>query len=150
MKRSEYFKEYYARNWKKMDAYTKAYCAANPEKRAAYGKAWRVANREKKSAYDKAWKAANPKRAAWAMHKVCAKKRGIPFHLTFDQWCSIWNPYWHLRDGTGNMAMARHLDEGDYEIGNVRIITRVENATEQGEFKRAAEMESMRKEAADK
>lgn len=51
-----------------------------------------------------------------------AKKRGIDFNLTFSQWWGLWREKYHLR-GTrkGEYVMCRTLDEGPYQIGNVRI-----------------------------
>jgi len=64
-------------------------------------------------------------RQQFRAHMDNAKRRGIPFHFTFEIW---WEPYWHLR-GTGSdqMCMARFDDQGAYEPGNVQIITNAEN-----------------------
>lgn len=55
-------------------------------------------------------------------HKNGAKQRGIGFHLSFDEWCKLWEPYWEKRGvKRGQYVMCRYKDLGDYEIGNVRI-----------------------------
>lgn len=62
------------------------------------------------------------RRRDYQSHRQNAKHRGIPFKLTFDEWWSIWEPNYHLRGSKkGCMCMCRTLDEGGYEVGNVRI-----------------------------
>ena len=57
-------------------------------------------------------------------HKGGAKTRGIPFNLTFEQWWDIWRPHWHNRGSKrGQFVMCRTMDQGGYEVGNVRIDT---------------------------
>ena len=66
-------------------------------------------------------------RRKYKQHKLSAAKRGIEFNLTFDEWWGLWEPHYHLRGvGKGKMCMCRTLDQGPYEINNVRI-DRVEN-----------------------
>jgi len=58
-------------------------------------------------------------------------RRGISFKLTFDQWWELWRPHYANRGSRrGQMVMARYLDSGAYEIGNVTIKTVLENAHE--------------------
>lgn len=63
-----------------------------------------------------------------------AKKRGIDFHLTFDEWDAWW-----LKNGvdknhsTGpslgdSMCMCRYGDSGAYELGNIYCATRRQNS----------------------
>ncbi len=62
-----------------------------------------------------------------------AKKRGIAFHLTFEEWWDIWQSsgHWHERGKSkGQYCMARYGDEGDYEVGNVKIIPFGDNVRE--------------------
>lgn len=61
-------------------------------------------------------------RGRYHIHKTNAEYRGIPFLLTFEEWWSIWEPYW-AEDNYGKLCMCRTNDEGAYEIGNVRIDT---------------------------
>ena len=61
---------------------------------------------------------------AYADHKSRAKKRGLPFTLTFEQWLSIWTDSGklHLRGrGADKYCMSRVGDKGGYELGNVFI-----------------------------
>ena len=60
--------------------------------------------------------------AAYRKHAVGAGKRGIGFHLTFDEWWGLWEAHYERRGRmVGQMCMCRHLDQGDYQIGNVRV-----------------------------
>jgi hypothetical protein len=61
-------------------------------------------------------------------HRSNAKRRGIGFFLTFDQWWTIWKKsgmYEHR--GRGGFVMARFDDDGAYEVDNVEIISASEN-----------------------
>lgn len=55
-------------------------------------------------------------------HRANARRRGIEFNLSFDEWWEIWKPY-KGRSGVdkGKMCMCRNGDSGAYEAGNVRI-----------------------------
>ena len=67
---------------------------------------------------------------AYASQKCAAKKRGIDFQLTFDEWYKVWSDsgHWHQRGrGSEKYCMARHQDTGPYSINNVSIITNHEN-----------------------
>lgn len=67
----------------------------------------------------KRWRASP--RGRFKDHRDNARRRGIPFHFTFDQWWSMWEPHWHKR-GRGNGAMMCRLnDEGPYSPENCRI-----------------------------
>jgi hypothetical protein len=57
-----------------------------------------------------------------------ARRRGIGFFLTFDEWWSIWQKsgmYEHR--GPGGYVMHRIGDDGNYEVDNVEIISATEN-----------------------
>jgi hypothetical protein len=76
------------------------------------------------------------RRQYWAQ-KSNAKRRGIPFLLTYEQWYGIWKRSGHLSDrgkGTDRYCMARFHDRGAYEIGNVHIITHQQNARDKAPF----------------
>ena len=67
---------------------------------------------------------------AYASQKCAAKKRGIDFNLTFEEWNHIWqvSGKWDERGrGSKKYCMARHRDIGPYSINNVSIITNHEN-----------------------
>ena len=52
-----------------------------------------------------------------------AKRRGIGFYLTYNQWLAIWEEsgFYHLR-GRGGFVMRRIDNDGAYEVGNVEIV----------------------------
>lgn len=65
--------------------------------------------------------------------RFCAKRRGILFLLTFEEWLYIWETSGHLSLRgrlKGQYCMARFGDQGAYQVGNVRIITVSENRAE--------------------
>lgn len=71
--------------------------------------------------------------SAYHNHRIRAKRRGIPFLLTYEEWCVIWmeSGKWEERGhNRGQYCMARFGDKGGYEVGNVRICTVEENAAE--------------------
>lgn len=91
---------------------------------------WRAAHPEKASIYRAA---ADPMKTAYNGHKGGAKKRNIPFLLTFEQWRAIWQASgkWQQRGvKKGQYVMARFGDTGPYAVGNVRICTQTENHLE--------------------
>jgi hypothetical protein len=58
-------------------------------------------------------------------------RRNMGFHLTFDEWMTIWTESGHFHErGLGGYVMARNNDSGPYAIGNVKIITQRENNLE--------------------
>jgi hypothetical protein len=66
-------------------------------------------------------------------HRANAKKRSIPFLLTFDEWVDIWlaSGKWGQRGARkGQYVMARFGDKGAYEVGNVKICRAEENRAE--------------------
>lgn len=64
--------------------------------------------------------------------KASAKRRGISFLLTFEQWWALWAPHWDKRGKRLHQyCMARKGDVGPYAIGNVEIKTNAENSAEQ-------------------
>lgn len=70
-------------------------------------------------------------RDRYHQHKASAKKRGIEFDLTFDEWWEIWSAHFEKRGvGSGDMQMCRTRDEDAYRLGNVRIDTGLSNRKE--------------------
>jgi len=70
-----------------------------------------------------------------------AKRRGIGFLLTFEQWLKIWTDSSHLHERgchRGKYNMARYGDRGAYEVGNVRIIPHGDNIAERDQTSRIA------------
>lgn len=75
----------------------------------------------------------DPLRAKYQAHKGDAKRRGIPFKLTFKEWLSIWRRSRRINQmgyHSGQYVMSRFGDVGAYEVGNVRITTCNKNAAE--------------------
>lgn len=53
--------------------------------------------------------------------KANAKRRGIGWNLTFEQWLEWWGDDIHKRgSGTNDLSMQRIADSGPYELGNIR------------------------------
>ncbi len=131
----------------------RAHYRANREKQIAAAAQWAKDNRDWNNAIRRAnyaadpvrvrdavyaWRDANPERFTYEKRRQDAKRRGIPFLLTFDEWWSIWDASgkWDQRgQHTGQYMMARLGDVGPYAVGNVRIITCNENVSEQHRFK---------------
>lgn len=72
-------------------------------------------------------------RQKFAESKYDARRRGVVFLLTFDQWLSIWkrSGKWTRRSNRrGGYCMARFGDRGPYAVGNVKIILHSDNVSE--------------------
>ncbi len=69
--------------------------------------------------------------AAYRKQRKNSRTRGIGWKLTFEEWWSVWlkSGRWSQRGQTG-YVMSRPGDSGNYEIGNVRIISASENHQE--------------------
>ena len=69
-------------------------------------------------------------------HQFCSQRyssgvRGIEFHLTFEEWCNIWDQSGHYAErgrGDGKYCMSRYGDIGAYEVGNVFIQLNLDNS----------------------
>jgi hypothetical protein len=70
-----------------------------------------------------------------------AKRRGVAFKLTFEQWKSWWRQqlgvYWFQKRGRGlgRYQMCRIDDKGSYCLGNIKCSTHEENVCEQDRTK---------------
>lgn len=86
-------------------------------------------------------------RGKYSRHRANAKRRGVSFTLTFEEWWSVWatSRRWPHRGNTRNKyCMARNGDVGGYDPGNVRIAKWTRNTAERNRTvrkKRAAEGE---------
>jgi len=63
-------------------------------------------------------------------HRHRAARRGIEWHLTFEEWCEIWRKsgQWENRGvRRGQYVMARNWDAGPYAAWNVDIQLSAEN-----------------------
>jgi hypothetical protein len=66
-------------------------------------------------------------------HRVDARRRGIEFLFTFEEWWAWWqvDNRWENRGrGANQFVMARHGDQGPYAPWNVRCTTARENTQE--------------------
>lgn len=72
-------------------------------------------------------------RRKWQNHKDNSAARNAQFLLSFDEWFKIWLDSGHINErgkGRGKYCMSRFGDKGDYEIGNIKIVTYEENEAE--------------------
>src|ERR1700679_1676414 len=87
-------------------------------------------------------------RRAFVVHKDNARRRRIPFLLTYDEWFDIWE-----RSGRfakrgcklGNYCMSRFGDAGAYEVGNVAIVPTQQNQSDATRGKQKPPMSSAQK-----
>lgn len=69
------------------------------------------------------------KMKAYHRQKWDAKKRGIPWRFTFEEWVAVWESAlgsdWFQKRGCtkGKYVMARNGDKGPYSPSNIRIVT---------------------------
>jgi hypothetical protein len=105
------------------------YYLKNREKFREKGKQWRIKNPEKVKAHNKELeKTRNCIKLKYYGIKSNAKRRGIPFKLTYEEWLKVWGSNINnVGRRRGQYVMARFRDEGAYEIGNVYITTCSEN-----------------------
>lgn len=72
-------------------------------------------------------------RRDWRNQKMDAKRRGVSFLLSYDDWLRIWRESGHLEERgcrCGEYVMARFNDTGPYSTTNVRIAQVEENHAE--------------------
>ncbi len=63
-------------------------------------------------------------RFRYNVQKQTAKRRGIEFLLSFNQWWEIWQGSWEQRGKhKDDLVMCRYGDVGAYEVGNVYLDT---------------------------
>ena len=66
--------------------------------------------------------------AEYRQQRNNAKRRGVAFLLTYEEWCKIWDDSgMYAYRGRHGYVMGRINDEGPYEVGNVEIITATDN-----------------------
>ncbi len=67
-------------------------------------------------------------RTAYARQVSGAKRRGVGWEITFEQWLEWWGADLALRgSGPDDLQMCRHGDEGPYALGNIYKGTKREN-----------------------
>jgi hypothetical protein len=77
-------------------------------------------------------------RRKYSNHSCGAKRRGIPFEISFPEWMNVWisSGHWNERGRKGHQyVMARYGDTGPYTVDNVTIITFKQNASESNHLK---------------
>ena len=87
---------------------------------------------------------------AYQMQKKRAKRRGILFLLTFEEWLDIWvsSGHWEQRGrGADKYCMSRVGDLGGYEVGNVFIQLHSDNVKDAWTNSKADERKAKMKEA---
>lgn len=68
---------------------------------------------------------------AYIQQKGDAKKRGIEFKLTFEEFSNWWgDDFQHRGVGSNKLVMARYNDIGAYELSNIKKITFGDNSRE--------------------
>jgi hypothetical protein len=66
------------------------------------------------------WRAKNPIRYAFLDQRCNAKKRGIPFEFSFEEWVEWWGEDINRRGcNADGLVMARYGDDGPYQPDNV-------------------------------
>ena len=66
---------------------------------------------------------------AFLRQKEAAKRRGIGWELTFEQWLEFWGDDLPRRGrGWNELGMQRPCDSGPYAVGNIRKGTPADNA----------------------
>lgn len=94
---------------------------------------WRAAHREEDNTRQREWRANNYARSSFLMQRADAKRRGISFLLTFEEWLTIWLESGKLEQRgklAGQYVMSRYGDAGPYAVGNVRICLFGDNVRE--------------------
>lgn len=67
---------------------------------------------------------------AYRMQKRHAKRRGVEFALTYEQWLYWWGEDLPLRGrGIGKLQMCRFMDTGPYALHNIYKSTHEENSS---------------------
>lgn len=67
----------------------------------------------------------NPDLRRYKVHRTNAKKRGIAFEITYDEWLGWWKDSGHYHERgnkRGQYVMARIGDVGPYRLGNIECV----------------------------
>ena len=73
----------------------------------------------------------DPIRYAYSQQKCLAKKRGLSWDLSFDDWLDIWQQSGQFNNRgrkSGQYCMSRYNDTGPYAKHNVFIQTHIQNS----------------------
>ena len=100
----------------------------DPDKKREYHRRYRAANRAKENARTALWRASHPQLVAYNQQRNHAKRRGIPFLLSYAEWIEWWGEDYAQRGrGIDALCMARMGDTGSYELGNIYKTTNSQN-----------------------
>lgn len=75
-------------------------------------------------------------RHAYTTQRHCARRRGIAFEFTYEEWLKWWEKHlgedwiWKRGPHKNQYCMARYYDDGPYAPHNVKCITNLENIVE--------------------
>ena len=84
---------------------------------------------------------------AFCNQKNAAKRRGIGWELTFDQWLSWWGADLDNRGPSrDNLQMQRFADQGPYALGNIKKGTPRDNSKTAGKGKQNRASERKKRE----
>jgi hypothetical protein len=73
---------------------------------------------------------------AWLRAKAQANYRGELWMLTFEEFQTLWMPYWERRGrGTEDFVMSREDPDGAWVLGNVSCVRRIDYLKRQREYK---------------
>ena len=81
-------------------------------------------DKERQHACTKAWR--GTPRGKYVDSRQNARRRGIEWFLSFDEWWAAWEPYWPERGRDGYM-MCRKVEPGPYSVENIYIGTSSQN-----------------------
>ena len=88
------------------------------------------ANKERIASKQQEWRENNPERWAYLTQKQHAKRRGIEFLFSFEEWVEWWGDDFERRGcGPDDLQMARNDDVGPYHPDNVYKSTTADNAS---------------------
>ena len=80
------------------------------------------------------------KRHAYTVQRIGAKRRGIDWQFTYEEWLAWWGDDFDKRGiRKGELCMARYNDVGAYHPNNVRKATHEENVIEAMKGKKFSE-----------
>lgn len=95
----------------------------NPARVLATNRLWLAAHPGYRAAYRR-----TPK-GRFSDQVQSARKRGIDWQLSFEEWWAIWEPHWEGR-GRSGMMMCRKVEPGPYSVDNVYIGTQKQNSAD--------------------
>lgn len=111
-----------------MAAYGRRYRASNPEREVAKSARDYANNKRARLAVKKQYRIDNPHRMAFLYQRKSAKRRGVVFQITFEEWRDWWGDRFQYRGkGPDDLNMCRYADEGSYRLGNIYVASGSEN-----------------------